>query len=270
MTDYSKIFGTSKLFELRSFKWGEKADCSICNREISPDKKVCEPDCSYYVSYKTKTIEIFKKHSITYEDISTKESETHIIGGGYFFSLAPKPATSSQESRDKVIDILYKEGLKMCSSNDLRKKILLHKIKWAINSGHYDYGFLLMDPFSISEIEEFETKFAELHSMDSFKLPPELRKYLLEVSREIFIFSYPVFFYLMQKYKHQDDDDDNNDDNNDDDDFKDNTLIYKIGEGGCSFSYQINILTGNIYSCDGNRNYKRGSFDEMVLDKLRF
>ena len=273
MTDYSRIFGTSKLFGLGYFMCGESTKCSICNCDISIDKKVCEPDCSYYVNYKTKTIEIFKKHSITYDDISTKSSTNNIIGGGMSFDFTrPRPITSSEESRNRVINILYKEGLELYPSNDLRKKILYHKTKWAVNSGHFDYGFFLMDPFSISEVEKFEKKFAELHALESFKLPSELRKYLLEVSREIFTYSYPVFFKLRQikKYEDEEDEEESEKDKEGYEDFKDNTLIYDVGEGGCSFSQQINIMNGNIYNCDGDYNNLTDSFDKLVLNKLKY
>jgi hypothetical protein len=162
----------------------------------------------YYINYRNRNIEIFKKNNIKYEDIINKKSE----------------------NKNKIIEILYNE----CSSeNNLRNKILRNKIEFIINdnsilNNNWYYGFILMDPYSEKEIEDFEKEFSRVHKISGYEIEENLRKYLLEISREINIYEYPIFFELNVN----------------------SSPLYKIGDGGCSYSYDIDMITGDIYEND--------------------
>lgn len=209
-----KIFGTSKKFYSNWSLCKPKSTCQICDCDIGENLTRCELDCTYYVEYKSKNIEIIKKHSITLEDLKKVSGR------------------DKNYDRKKLVDILYKDGLDMYpNSSELRKKILRYKIDWAIMRKDYrNYGFFLMDPYTLEEIEKFEKEFSDKHKLKYFKISKFLRKYLLEISREILIDSYPVIFEL--------------------DIYDDVKTRYVIGEGGCAFSSEIDIVTGTVYSID--------------------
>lgn len=78
---------------------------------------------------------------------------------------------------------------------------LKNKFIWACEYAYFGklygekYGFFLSNPYSEKEIINFEKKLSK-ESGEEIILPNNLRDHLLNVSREIFIYSYPIMFDL--------------------------------------------------------------------------
>jgi len=82
------------------------------------------------------------------------------------------------------------------------------KAKWALTKSYYSgypiwaecqshehsdgkYGYKLLEPYTEDEVALYERKMG-------FKLPADLRHYLVNVSRELFSSSYPIVFRLLR------------------------------------------------------------------------
>lgn len=118
------------------------------------------------------------------------------------------------------------------------------------------YGFDLSEPYTIDEIEKFE-------SYHKIQLDPSLKIYLTQISKEIFVYAYPIIFYLSTREKDIDDDSDD--------------LCVVIGNGGCSFTDVIYLngdKAGTIWYDDSDSmmqchdNFKEYITKELIREKI--
>jgi hypothetical protein len=116
------------------------------------------------------------------------------------------------------------------------------------------YGFDLSEPYSVEEVETFEIS-------NKLQLDPNFKKYLTEISKELFVYSYPIIFKLLGTSLFNDDNTNNCDD-----------LYVIIGDGGCSFSdvmYVKGNKTGTIWSDDSDSMIQtHDNFKEYITEDL--
>jgi hypothetical protein len=272
------LFHEKKITGLGSWPIGESKECIICGCAQHIESLIngaCSYSCQYEVDFYQKNKDIL-----------------NLLG------IQPNDFLNCPET---VIETIY-NYIEYHENKDLIKpedysKVLHKKIKFAskINYTSYKsysdgseshsgmphgatYGYILKDPFTELEVSKFEATI-------NAKLPEELRYYLINISREILIYSYPVTFELerpsskwiskvlpmsnyQSRYEH-------NSDYKCSDPKKckeeshliyyDDYGLFYIGDGGCEFGAYIS-MNGVVYFSDSDSFMRRSeSFLELAL-----
>lgn len=134
------------------------------------------------------------------------------------------------------------------------------------------YGFDLSDPYTLDEIEKYETYY-------KIKLDQNFKIYLTQISKELFVYAYPLIFDISvpsEPYEPYDpsksSEVSNKTDNNDDDSEEDEYLCRTIGIGGCAFTHRIYLngaKSGTIWYDDSDSMmHIHDNFKEYITEEL--